>query len=55
MGLPMGLDKPNTGQAFLVGPSKPKPVDHWSIARFTSRSLDTVKMKVKPIPEGFKI
>jgi hypothetical protein len=27
-GLSMGLDKPNTGQAFLVGPSKPRPVDH---------------------------
>ena len=26
----MGLDKPTTGQAFLVGPSKPRPVDHWS-------------------------
>jgi hypothetical protein len=29
MGLSMGLDKPTTGQAFLVGPSKPRPVDLW--------------------------
>jgi hypothetical protein len=29
VGLSMGLDKPATGQAFLVGPSKPRPVDHW--------------------------
>ena len=29
MGLSMGLDKPTPGQAFLVGPSKPRPVDHW--------------------------
>jgi hypothetical protein len=29
VGLSMGLGKPVTGQAFLVGPSKPRPVDHW--------------------------
>jgi hypothetical protein len=29
VGLSMGLDKPATGQAFLVGSSKPRPVDHW--------------------------
>jgi len=30
VGLSRPMDKPTTGQAFLVGPSKPRPVDHWS-------------------------
>jgi hypothetical protein len=28
VGLSRPMDKPTTGQAFLVGPSKPRPVDH---------------------------
>jgi hypothetical protein len=41
VGLSMGLDKPTTGQAFLVGPSKARPVDHW-FAWYAAPIVDVV-------------
>jgi hypothetical protein len=49
VGLSTGLDNPATGQAFLVGPSKLRPVDHcFTITTATC----TIDQSQEPLPRN---